>query len=441
MAILTLGVSYRRAPIELLERLAFTDEDYAKAFRRADDLDGVDELTILSTCNRVELYAGVPSYHSGFLSLKRLLCESREVDPDEIAEPLYSHFDEHATEHLYAVASGLDSMVLGEQQIQSQVRDALKRAEAEGTAGPELTRLFHGATRTGRRVRTETALGAAPDAFMQAAAELAERGLGGLEGRRAVVVGAGQMAALAVKHLRGLGVGPIRILNRSLDHARALAERTSADHGDLDGLAEAIASADLVVSATGAAGFVIHASSVREALSSRTEVDHRGAGRAHRSLYLVDLAVPRDVDPDVATLEGVELVDIDSLKAFLAERDPGASAEIGRANEIVAEELRRFAVRRRSDRLAPLIRALRRRGEIVIAGELERFRSGLGDLTPDEREAVEGLARGIVSKLLHDPIVQLKERSTPGTDDTHAQLLAELFDVRPSSPVNPGGEE
>jgi hypothetical protein len=146
-------------------------------------------------------------------------------------------------------------------------------------------------------------------------------------------------------------------------------------------------------------------------------------------------------DPDVATLEGVGLVDIDSLKAFLAERDPGASAEIGRANEIVADELRRFAVRRRSDRLAPLIRALRRRGEIVIAGELERFRSRLGDLTPDEREAVEALARGIVSKLLHDPIVQLKERSTPGADDTHAQLLAELFDVRPSSPVNPGGEE
>ncbi|MEX0753573.1 MAG: glutamyl-tRNA reductase [Actinomycetota bacterium] len=422
MAILALGASFRRAPIELLERLAFTDDDYTKAFRRAEDDEAIRGLVVLSTCNRVELYADVPSFHAGFLTLKELLCESREIDPDELAEPLYSHFDEHAAEHLFAVAGGLDSMVLGEPQIHAQVREALRRAQAEGAADEELTALFHAGARAGRRVRTETGVGAAPDALIEAGAAIAGRELGDLAGARAVVIGAGQMSALAVKHLHARGVGPVRILNRSLERARLLAERTDAHADHLDALPQALAQADLVITATGAAGTVVGADTVRDALAVRDDP---------RPLVFLDLAVPRDVEPEVAAIDGAIVADVDALKVALHEHDAETAAEIERANAIVRDELHRFSVRRRSDRLAPLIRALRERGFMVMDGELQRFRSRLSSLTPDEIDAVEGIARGIVSKLLHDPIVQLKERSTPGTDDIYARMLAELFDIDP----------
>ncbi|HEX6844469.1 MAG TPA: glutamyl-tRNA reductase [Actinomycetota bacterium] len=424
MPLLSLGISFRRAPVELLEQLAFTDDDLTKAYRRVHDLDGVDEAVVLSTCNRVEAYGAVASYHTGFLSLKRLLAETRGVDPDELAAPLYSHWERQAADHLFAVAAGLDSMVLGETQIHAQVREALRRAEAEEAAGPALTALFHAASRTGRRVRQETGLGNAPDAFVALGADLSDEALGGLAGREVVVVGAGQMAALAVKHLRSRGVGPVRILNRSLEHARALAERTSAEHGDLDHLPAALGAADLVVSATGAVGHVVLEDDVRAAMQAR----------GGRPLVLLDLAVPRDVEPGSADVAGVALIDIVSLRERAAQHAPETAEDIGRAHQLVADEVRRFEVRRRGDQLAPLIRAINRRGDDVVRAELARWASRLGSLTPDERDAVEALARGIAAKLLHDPIVELKERSEPGAEGAHARLLAELLGLSPDDP-------
>ena len=419
MAILTLGVSFRRAPIELLERLAFTDDDLAKAYRVAGDLDGVDGAVILSTCNRVEVYGEVTSYHAGFLALKRLLTQTREVAAEELSDPMYAHWERDAADHLFAVASGLDSMVLGETQIYAQVREALRRAEAEGAAAAPLTALFHSAARAGRRVRQETSLGAAPDAFVALGADIAEDAVAGLAGREVVVVGAGMMAALAVKHLRQRGVGPVRVLNRSLEHARALAERTNAEHGNLDALPEAMRHADLVVSATGAAGIVIKRAAVADAMTARDG----------RPLVLLDLAVPRDVEPETAYVDGVRVIDIVSLRERLAEHDAQTAGGIARAHEIVAEEVHRYVVRRRGDELAPLIREMRRRGDEVVRGEIDRFAARLAELTPDEREAVEAIARGIAAKLLHDPIVALKERSEPGTDGVHARVLAELLGI------------
>jgi glutamyl-tRNA reductase len=419
MGILGLGISFRRAPIELLERLSFIDDDLAKAYRAAIDLDGVDETVILSTCNRVEIYGNASSYHVGFLALKRLLGETRHVAADDFAEPLYAHWERDAADHLFSVAAGLDSMVLGETQIHAQVREALRRAEGEAAAGPVLSGLFHAATRTGRRVRQETSLGTAPDAFVALGAELVENALGGLEGRSTIVIGAGQMAALAVKHLRHRGVGPVRIVNRSLEHARALAARTNAEHGELDTLPAALADADLVVSATGASGYVVRQGPVARAMH----------GRDGRPLVLLDLAVPRDVDPEVAYVDGVRVIDIVTLRERIGEHDPRTAADIVRAHELVSDEVRRWVVRRRGDELAPLIRGLRAHGENIVRGELERFASGLADLTPEERETVEALARGVAAKLLHDPIVELKERSEPGTDRAHAKLLAELLGI------------
>ena len=420
MPVLALGISFRRAPIDLLERLAFADDDLVKAYRRVEDDEGVDGAVILSTCNRVEVYGSVASYHAGFLALKRILAETRGVADGELAEPLYAHWERDAAEHLFAVAGGLDSMVLGETQIQSQVREALRAATREGAADANLTGLFHAAARAGRRIRQETSIGAAPDAFVRLAADQADAALGGVRDRRAVVVGAGTMASLAVKHLRQRGVGPVRILNRSVAHARALAERTRAEAGELAVLPEALAETDLLISATGAIGTVIPADVVRAA---------RDGSGTRTPLVLIDLAVPRDVEPAASSIEGVTLIDVEALRALAPEGD---DATVARARAIVEDEVRRFVVRRRGDELAPLIRAIRRRGDAVLRGELDRSASRLASLTPDERDAVEGLASAIVAKLLHDPIVALKERSEPGSGRAHARLLAELLGLDPS---------
>ena len=421
MGILGLGVSFRRAPVELLERLAFDDADLTKAYQHAHDLDGLDEVVILSTCNRVEAYGNVPSYHSGFLALKRVLVETRGIEHEELTDPLYAHWDRDATDHLFSVAAGLDSMVLGETQIQRQVRESLRRAEAEEAAGQTLATVFHAAVRAGRRVRQETALGAAPDAYIGIGTDLADEALGGIAGRRTVVIGAGGMAELAVRHLRSRGVGPVRVLNRSLEHARALAERTDSDHGGLDGLPGALEDADLIVSATGAAGHVI----------GRADLRRARPGRAGRPLVILDLAVPRDVEPGAAQLDGVRVIDILALRDRIGEDSPQTAEEIARARAIVDDEVHRWIVRRRGDELAPVIRALRERGDRVVHAEIDRWASRLTELTAVERDAVEAIARGVAAKLLHDPIVAMKERNEPGTDRGHARLLAELFGLDP----------
>jgi glutamyl-tRNA reductase len=419
MGILGLEVSFRRAPIDLLERLAFTDDDLTKGYRAAGELAGLDETVILSTCNRVEVYGQVASYHAGFLALKRLLAGARGVDLDELAEPMVAHWERDAAEHLFSVAAGLDSMVLGESQIGSQVREAIRRAEAEQAAGPALTGLFHAAARAGRRVRQETDLGAAPDAFVALGAGMAAEAVGGLGGCSVVVVGAGQMASLAVKHLRSAGVGPVRIVNRSLEHARVLAERTGAEAAGLEGLPAALESADLVVSATGAAGHVISHAAVARAMAARRD----------RTLVLLDLAVPRDVDPEVSYVDGVRVIDIVGLRERADEHVPEMATQIEAARGLVTDEIGRWELRRRGDELAPLLRALNAHGEAVVHGQLERWGSRLASLTPDEREAVEALARGVAAKLLHDPIVELKARTDPASDRAHARLLADLLGV------------
>jgi glutamyl-tRNA reductase len=418
MSVLALGVSYRRAAVELLEQLTFAQDEYPKAYAQLMDLDEVQEAAIVSTCNRVEVFADVGSYHAGFLALKRFLSDSRGVSPEEFAEPLYSHYEDDAAEHLFSVASGIDSMVLGEPQILTQVREAYRVAESEGATGPMLSGLFRAAVRTGRRVRAETAIGASPATFVEVGTSLAERELGGLAGRSAVVVGAGGMASLAVKHLKEREVGQLRVVNRSLDRARRLAARVGAEPHGLDALVSALAQADLVVTSTGAAGTVIGPSAVEDALARN--------GRGPRSLFLLDLAVPRDVDPAVKEFPGVHLADIDDLREILS-GSGAAPGDLERARAIVAQEVGRFAARRRAARLAPLINALRERGARIQAAELARASSRLSSLSDREWAAIEALASGIVAKLLHEPIVRLKERSGPGPGDDLARAAADLF--------------
>ena len=416
MAILALGVSHRRASVELLERLAISDEELPKAFRALIDQDAIDGAVILSTCNRAEVYAEVDSYHAGFLALKRFLAASGELDPDAFAEPLYAHYETDAAGHLFAVAAGMDSMVVGEPQVLAQVRAAFRIAQAEGAAGPELAALFRAAIRTGRRVRAETSIGAAPEAMVEAGLDLAERHLGGIRGCSAAVIGAGQMATLTVKVLKDRGAARVAIANRSPERARALAERHGAEAHELHALARAMSGADVIVACTGAAGVVIHVAEVLEALSAEP---------VRESVFVLDLAVPRDVEPTVGDLPGVMLVDVDDLAAE-ARRGAPAHEALAAGAAIVREEVARYGVRRQAARLAPLIQALRSRGDRIREAELSKALAKLDGLSPAEREAVEAMARGIVAKLLHEPIVRVKELSGAGADQ-HARALAELF--------------
>ncbi len=418
--------------MELLERLSFSPQDDQKAYRMLLELPAISEAAILSTCNRVELFAEVASYHAGFQELKLFLAQAREVPPEEFSEPLYAHYDSQAAEHLFSVAAGIDSVVLGEPQILSQVRQAYRRAEAEGATGPVLGRLFRSAVRAGKRARAETAIGASPAGFIEAGATLAEEALGPLRGRPGTVIGAGGMASLAVEHLRDRGVDPIRIVNRSPERAHRLAARVAGQAVGFDGLARAVADADLVVCSTGATATVINPSVVLEAFRLRE--------RSGRPLFLLDLAVPRDVDPAVRHVPGAVVADLDDLKARLTSRgeDAGVAAQVEHVREIVAQEVERFEAWRRSVKLAPLIHALRQHGEGVQAAELARFAPRLAKLSDREREAVEGLVAGVVAKLLHDPITKVKELSRPGSSDAHARALAELFGLPlPGSDASP----
>jgi glutamyl-tRNA reductase len=306
-------------------------------------------------------------------------------------------------------------MLLGEPQILTQVRGAYREAQQEHAAGPALDALFRGAIRAGRRARAETAIGSSPAGFVEAGASLAERALGGLEGRSVAVVGAGEMARLTLRHLRDRGVGHVRVLNRSVERAARLAATDGAEPRGLDAISDVLALADLVVSSTGASGIVIGADVVRRAM----------AARRTRPLFLLDLAVPRDVDPSAGGMAGVTLVAIDHLREALASRTAPA-AEIDRARAIVSEEVERFTSWRRAARLAPLIRALRERGDGVAAAELARVLPRLEGLDERERAAVESLAQGIVAKLIHDPIVRLRR---PGSSDALARALGELFGI------------
>ncbi|MFN2589985.1 MAG: glutamyl-tRNA reductase [Actinomycetota bacterium] len=423
MSILALGVSYRRASVDLLERLAFSPHDDAKAYRALMESPPVTEAVILSTCNRVEVYAEVESYHAGFQELKLFLAESREVSPEEFAEPLYSHYESQAPEHLFSVAAGIDSLIVGEPQILGQVRQAFRRAHAEHATGPTLGRLFRDAARAGKRARAETAIGSSPAAFVEAGVALAERTIGPVSGRPAVVVGAGAMASLAVSHLRERDMGPIRIVNRSPERAGRLAARVGADTVPFDRLAAALGEADLVVSSTGATAALVGPDVVQEALRLRRP-------NARPPLFFVDLAVPRDVDPSVRDLPGAAVADLDDIRRFLEERQAGHDGHLGeveRVRAIVSEEVERFESWRRSTRLAPLIQALRERGDRIQAAELARFAPRLAGLSSSEREAVESLVRAVIAKLLHDPIVRLKDVGPSTPPDGHARAFAEVF--------------
>jgi glutamyl-tRNA reductase len=423
--LIVVGASYRTAPVAMLERLAVAAADLPGVLRRLVGEPYVREAVVLSTCNRVEVYAAVTGFHGGLNNICAVLSERAGCAQSDLANHLYVHYDIAAVEHAFRVASGLDSMVVGESQILGQLREAYQTATEADTAGRLLHELMQQALRVGKRAHAETNIDRAGQSVVTAALDVAATHFeGGLAGRAALVVGAGAMGALAVATLSRAGVGSLTVTNRGADRAARLAASYGAKALSIDKLAEGLAEAEVVVAATASPEPVVTHELVRAALALRRSA---GDAAAQAPLILLDLAVPRDVEPTVAELPGVVVFDIDRLANALS--GGPAAEETAAVAEIVASEVDGFVTWLRGADVAPTVAALRARAEDVVSAELRRLAQRRPDLTDEQRAEVARTVHRVVQRLLHSPTVRVRQlAATPGGDQ-YAALLRELFDL------------
>jgi glutamyl-tRNA reductase len=440
MSLLVVGCNHRSADLPLLERLAVPAEELPKALASLTGLEHVLEAVVLSTCNRVEVYAHVTRFHPGLQEVRGWLAERGDVHPQDLDDLQYSYHDDRAAAHLFAVASGLDSMVVGERQIALQVKQAMEVARAEGSARRVLQRLFRQAVRVGRRVRRETGVSQGASSMVDVGLEVARRRLGvPLTDRRVLLVGAGKLGGLTADRLRDEGVAHVDVWNRSEDKAQRLARRVGGEVVAGARLDDAVADADLVVCTTGAPDPVLDLDLVVAAVQARRAA---GPDAASRRLVLLDLAMPRNVDPRCAELPNVSVVDIADVRAVAdgardgdGDRARSLAGAVTEARRLVDEEAGRFLAWTRASQVDPTIKALRQQAETVRSTELERLAGRLTGLDDRQREAVEALTRGIVNTLLHGPTVRLKELADRGGAELHAEALRELFELHDGDPA------
>jgi glutamyl-tRNA reductase len=428
MSVLVVGLSHRSAPVQVLERAAVGATDVPKLLEELLRGPHVSEALLLSTCNRIEVVAVVDAFHGGLADVSAVLARHSGMSLTELTGHVFVHYAGSAVQHLFAVAAGLDSMVVGEAQILGQLRTAYATADEAGTVGRALHELAQHALRVGKRVHASTGIDAAGSSVVSEALADADLELGGLSGRRAVVVGAGAMGALAAAHLRRADVAEITVLNRSAERAERLAENTRAQGtparaAGFEALVSELATADLVVACTGAVGTVVELDRVAAAVVER----------AGRPLAICDLGLPRDVDARAAELPGVSVVDLAALQRRLSSGARGVA--VSAAQELVAEEAQAYLAAQRSAEVTPTVTALRRRASEVIDSELLRLDSRLPDLEPKVREEFGRSVRRVVDKLLHTPTVQVKRLAEGPDGDSYAAALRALFELDPQTPA------
>ena len=423
MSVLLFGVSHRSAPVSVLEQLSRDESDQAKIVDQMLQSALVTEAMVLSTCNRVEIYAVVEAFHGGLSVIGQVLSEHSGMSLQDLTKYAYVRYAEAAVEHLFAVASGLDSAVIGEQQVLGQVRRAYASAESNQTVGRTLHELSQRALAVGKRVHSETGIDAAGASVVSVALETAEKKVGSLAGRSAVVVGAGSMGALAAKQLMRAGVERIHVVNRTLPRAKRLAENIrgygiEAEAFPFDHLPPLLTDADIVVSCTGAVRPVVSLADV-----------HRGLAhvREQKQLVICDLGMPRDVDPAVAGLPGVLVIDMDRILREPSARAAASDAEAARA--IVAAEVANYLAGQRVAEVTPTVTALRRRAADVVEAEMLRLDNRLPGLDAAHRDEVANTVRRVVDKLLHAPTVRVKQLASAPGGDSYAEALRELFEL------------
>ena len=415
MAVLVVGLTHRDAPVELRERLAIGRQEYPAAHGQLSRY--VPEGVILSTCNRTEIYASVGHRSSGLRAITHYLSAFSGIEEAALEASLHSHWQQDAVRHLFRVSAGLDSMILGEGQILGQVREAYELASLQGPVGPVLSRLFDRALLVGKRARTETAIARSAVSVSQAAVEQAALTLGTLAGATVLLIGAGKMGQLAARVLQQRGAARIIAANRGQTRAAALVSAVGGEAWSLERLPEALTAADVVISSTASDDYIVTRSLLAASLPER-----RG-----RPLVAIDIAVPRDIEPDVADLPGVSLFNIDDLRGVCSANLDQRRRESSLVEAIVEQEVERFIRWCDERELAPTIRALVDRGERIRQDELARALQRLGQLSDKELNALNAMSKAIVQKMLHEPITRLKRRGA-GLDGHHYALAArELF--------------
>jgi glutamyl-tRNA reductase len=420
MTLFVAGLNHRSAPVELRERLAVEEDKLRELLRDLQAAGVVDEVVVISTCNRVEVYglAAVPG--EARAAVFRRLCQHRGLDPAALEPFLYTHLDGDAVHHAFRVSASLDSMMIGEPQILGQVKDAFALAQSCETVGPTLHTLFTQAFTVAKRVRTETEIGRHAVSVSFAAVELARKIFAGLSGKAVLIVGAGKMSELAARHLVEQGAFPIYVTNRTAARAQQMARALSGTAVPFDELPTALASVDIVISSTGASEPVITREMVQRAVH----------GRRNRPLFFIDIAVPRDVEATVNTLDDVYCYDIDDLKQVVDANIRERAREAQRAESLIDREVAKFRARLSDVEIIPTIVSLRERLEAIRTVEVKKALARLPEASPETRAALEALSTGIVNKILHAPITKLRESSRAGAGRSWTELVHELFGLR-----------
>ena len=419
MSIVVFGVNHRTGPLALLERVTIADDAIAKTVHGLMSRPNIREVVVLSTCNRTEVYAVAEKFHGAYGDLRDFFCDLGGFSADELIPHVYSQHDDAAISHLFEVASGLDSAVLGESEILGQVRIAWERSQREGGALSTLNLLFRHAIETGKRARTETSIGRHTASVSHAAVDMARESLGAIDGMTVLVVGAGDMGEGVTVALADSGVGQVLVTNRTIAKAQALADRVSGSVTEFYRLAESLCEADVVVTCTGAGSTVIDADMVKNSMLQRPD----------RPLFIVDIAVPRDVDSDVANIDGVTLLDLDNLRDWAARGQAQRATEALAVRDIIVQEIERFNMETTARQAAPLVAQLHERAEAVRAAEIDRQSKKLSLLTPEQQDAVDAVTKGIVAKLLHDMSVRLKDDAGTPRGERNSAAVRDLFDL------------
>ena len=415
--LLALGVSHHTAPLELRERLALTEGRAAGVLNALVGEEPISEAAAISTCNRTELYLVAADTVEAETAALGVLARAASIRPTELLGPLYSLRGADAARQLYRVTAGLDSMILGEAEIQGQVKRAYELALVEGATGPVLNRLFRGSLAAGKRARTETAIGEKGLSIPSVAVELAQRSLGELPSKRVLLVGAGETSELTARALAARGADAVFVANRRYNRAIGLAERFGGTAVRIEELPAQLERADIVVSTTDSPHHLIE----------RTELEAIMVQRRGRALLLIDLAVPRDIDPTCRELDGVTLYDVDGVQSIVEQNASGREAEARRAEGILDAELARFEAWLGAQEVMPTVAALRGRAEEIVERVLAENEGRWEALSDVDRERVATLARAIVSRLLHEPTTRIKAAADRDDSYLYVSALRELF--------------
>ena len=414
--LLALGISHRTAPLELRERLALPEGRATSVLNELRAADPIQEATALSTCNRTELYLFVSDPVEAESAALGVLARQAEIRPTELIGHLYALRSSEATRHLFRVTAGLDSMILGEVEIQGQVKRAYELALVEGSTGPILNRLFRGALAAGKRARTETAVSEKGVSISSVAVELAQRTLGDLGKRRVLVIGAGEMAELTARALSARGVETVFIANRRYDRAIGLAQRFGGRAVRFDDLPEQLAQADIVVSATNSPHHIVEPDELAQVMDGR-----------ERPLLIIDIAVPRDVDPACREISGVTLHDVDDVQGIVERNASGRETEARRADGLLDAERARFERWLGSLEVLPTIAALRERADEIVRRLLAENEQRWESLSEADRERMEKMASAIASRMLHEPTLRMKRSAEDEDAYVYVHALRELF--------------